>query len=55
MEMTETVNASPKRPVWNAGGTFGAKRALKPRQIWEIRFYGDSETKGLHKAADLIG
>ena len=39
MEVSETVNASPKRPVWNAGRTVGAKRALKPKQIWEIRFY----------------
>lgn len=39
MEMSEAVNASPKRPVWNAGRTVGAKRALKPKQIWEIRFY----------------
>lgn len=35
---TELTTAS-KRPVWNAGRTVGAKRALKPKQIWEIRFY----------------
>lgn len=39
MEMPEIVNAFSKRPVWNAGHTVGAKRALKPKQIWEIRFY----------------
>lgn len=39
MEMPETTITSPKRQVWNAGRTFGAKRALKPKQIWEIRFY----------------
>lgn len=39
MEMSETVNTSTKRPVWNAGRSVGAKRALKPKQIWEIRFY----------------
>ncbi|MET4898906.1 tyrosine-type recombinase/integrase [Sphingomonadaceae bacterium jetA1] len=39
MEMSEIVNASPRRPVWNAGRTVGAKRALKPKRIWEIRFY----------------
>lgn len=39
MEMSETLNASPKRPVWNAGRAVGAKRALKPKQIWKIRFY----------------
>ena len=31
--------AKDKRPAWNAGRTVGAKRALKPRQIWEIRFF----------------
>ncbi|AXB76647.1 hypothetical protein TQ38_009220 [Novosphingobium sp. P6W] len=29
----------PKHPVWNAGRAVGAKRALNPKQIWEIRFY----------------
>jgi integrase len=38
MEMPKTEPTS-KRPVWNAGRTVGAKRALKPKQIWEIRFY----------------
>ena len=39
MEKCETETAAIKRPVWNAGRTVGAKRALKPKQIWEIRFY----------------
>jgi hypothetical protein len=39
MEMLETETHAAKRPVWNAGRTVGAKRALKPKQIWEIRFY----------------
>ncbi|EQB30765.1 hypothetical protein M529_18650 [Sphingobium ummariense RL-3] len=39
MEMLETELTAAKRPVWNAGRTVGAKRALKPKQIWEIRFY----------------
>lgn len=39
MEMPETELNATKRPVWNAGRTVGAKRALKPKQIWEIRFY----------------
>ncbi len=39
MEMPETEFAATKRPVWNAGRAVGAKRALKPKQIWEIRFY----------------
>jgi hypothetical protein len=39
MEMSQTEPAAIKRLVWNAGRTVGAKRALKPKQIWEIRFY----------------
>jgi integrase len=39
MEMTENEATATKRPVWNAGRSVGAKRALKPKQIWEIRFY----------------
>lgn len=39
MAMFETEPAATKRHVWNAGRTVGAKRALKPKQIWEIRFY----------------
>lgn len=39
MEMSETKPAANKRPIWNAGRKVGAKRALKPKQIWEIRFY----------------
>ena len=31
------------RPAWNAGKKVGAKRALKPRQIWAIRFFLDRE------------
>lgn len=29
------------RQAWNAGRKVGAKRALKPKQIWGIRFYLD--------------
>lgn len=36
MEMLSTESTAIKRPVWNAGRTVGAKRALKPKQIWEI-------------------
>jgi hypothetical protein len=39
MEMPATEPTATKRPVWNAGRAVGAKRALKPKQIWEIRFY----------------
>ena len=39
METAQTELTAIKRPVWNAGRTIGAKRALKPKQIWEIQFY----------------
>ncbi len=32
-----------ERRAWNAGRKVGAKRALKPRQIWAIRFFLDRE------------
>lgn len=31
----------PNRPAWNAGRKVDAKRALKPRQVWAIRFFLD--------------
>ncbi|OCC05333.1 integrase [Labrys sp. WJW] len=31
------------RPAWNAGKQVGAKRALKVKQIWLIRFFLDRE------------
>jgi hypothetical protein len=27
------------RRAWNSGRKLGAKRALKPRQVWAIRFF----------------
>lgn len=38
METLEIDVNATKRPVWNAGRSVGAKRALKPQHIWEIRF-----------------
>jgi hypothetical protein len=39
METPQTDVSATKRPVWKAGISVGAKRALKPKQIWEIRFF----------------
>lgn len=39
MEMPATEMTATKRPVWNAGRSVGAKRALKPKQLWEFRFF----------------
>ncbi len=33
-----------RRP-WNAGRKLGAKRALKPQQVWAIRFWLDRERR----------
>jgi hypothetical protein len=33
-----------RRP-WNAGRKLGAKRALKPQQVWAIRFWLDREQR----------
>ena len=32
-------------PAWNAGRKLGAKRALKPKEIWAIRFMLDQASK----------
>ncbi len=36
--------AKDRRP-WNVGRTIGAKRALKPQQVWAIRFWLDRERR----------
>src|SRR5260221_9105101 len=36
--------AKDRRP-WNAGRKIGAKRALKPQQVWAIRFWLDRERR----------
>ncbi len=33
------------RKPWNAGRKLGAKRALKPQQVWAIRFWLDREQR----------
>ncbi len=38
MGLSEFDPAAQERVSWNAGRKVGAKRALKPRQIWAIRF-----------------
>jgi len=37
--------AARERPAWNAGRVVGAKRALKPREVWAIRFWLDHERR----------
>ena len=43
MGLSQYDPASQERRAWNAGRKVGAKRALKPRQIWAIRFFLDRE------------
>ena len=50
MEMPESEPTATKRQVWNAGRTVGAKRALKPKQISEIRFYLNQRRRLRHRA-----
>lgn len=33
------------QPAWNAGRRLGAKRPLKPKQVWEIRFWLEQERR----------
>jgi len=35
--------AAKNRRPWNAGRIVGAKRALKPQQVWAVRFWLDRE------------
>jgi hypothetical protein len=37
--------AAEDRHPWNAGRMVGAKRALKPQQVWAIRFWLDRERR----------
>ena len=39
-----------ERRAWNAGRKLGAKRALKPQQVWAIRFWLDREGRVRHRA-----
>ena len=34
-----------ERRAWNAGRKVGAKRALKPRQVWAVRFFLDQHRR----------
>lgn len=43
--MSEYDPGAADRRVWNAGRKVGAKRALKPRQVWAIRFFLDQHRR----------
>jgi integrase len=45
MGLSEYDPAVKVRRPWNAGRMVGAKRALKPQQVWAIRFWLDRERR----------
>ncbi len=45
MGMSEFDPAASDRLAWNARWKIGAKRALKPRQVWAIRFFLDQHRR----------
>ena len=45
MRLSEFDPAARERVSWNAGRKVGAKRALKPRQIWAVRFFLDQHRR----------
>ncbi|CAH0356971.1 MAG: tyrosine-type recombinase/integrase [Sphingobium sp.] len=45
MGHSEFDPAIRERPAWNAGRKVGAKKALKPRQIWAVRFFLDQNRR----------
>jgi len=45
MGLSEFDPAARERVSWNAGRKVGAKRALKPRQIWALRFFLDQHRR----------
>ena len=45
MGHSEYDPAAKERRPWNAGRMVGAKRALKPQQVWAIRFWLDRERR----------
>ena len=45
MGQSEHDPGAKGKPSWNAGRKLGAKRALKPQQVWAIRFWLDSKKR----------
>jgi integrase len=45
MGHSEHDPAAKERRPWNAGRMVGAKRAVKPQQVWAIRFWLDHERR----------
>ena len=43
MGISQYDPAALGRPAWNAGKQVGAKKPLKQRQVWAVRFFLDRE------------
>ena len=50
MGHSEYDPATKERRPWNAGRVVGAKRALKPRQVWANRFWLDHKRRRPHRS-----
>lgn len=50
MGHSEHDPAFKDRRPWNAGRNLGAKRALKPQQVWAIRFWLDGARRARDRA-----
>ena len=50
MGLSEFDPAARERVSWNVEGKVSAKRALKPRQIWAIRFFLDQHGRTRDRA-----
>ncbi len=50
MGLSQYDQAANNQRAWNAGKKVGAKRPLKPRQIWAIRFFLDREGRSRDRA-----
>jgi hypothetical protein len=55
MGHSEFDPAFRERRPWNAGRMVGAKRALKPQQVWAIRFWLDRERRLRDRALFDLG
>ena len=45
MRTSESQPIAIERRAWNSGRKIGAKRALKPREVWAIRFFLDQHRR----------
>ena len=50
MVNSEHDPGSKGKSAWNAGRKLGAKRALKPQQVWAVRFWLDSKQRMRNRA-----